>query len=76
MAWLSAEKQDALRTALEQQMSCGRAARLIGISETTVINYRRRWGYSYRAKHMRSRKERTFRLPRYAGPAWIGKAAS
>jgi len=74
MTWLSAEKQNALRSALDQRMSCGKAARLVGISEATVINYRRRWGYKYRAKHLRSRKERTFGLPRYVGPAWIGKA--
>jgi transposase len=72
MAWLTAEKQDALRSALDRQMSCGKAARLVGISEATVINYRRRWGYRYRAKYTRSRKERTFGLPRYAGPEWIG----
>jgi hypothetical protein len=69
-AAISREKKQELRRAWTMGLSCGAAARRIGVSRATACRY----FCSFAHRQGAPRKRRAAAIPRYDGPPWIGTA--
>jgi len=74
MRRISTLQEDTLRAAFNAGEPAAAAARLAGVSVTAATDRFRKLGWD--GKRRLSKDRSMYGLPKYSGPAWIGKAAT